>query len=569
MTVKSPLSQYRLPHCNVWSGGVWGIALLVALPLLAIASGVFIDQRAVWAHLAQTVLMTYILNTLGLMLGVGIGVTVLGTATAWIVTMCHFWGRRIFAWALLLPLSAPAYILAYTYTDFLEYFGPIQTGLRHLFGWTMPQDYWFPQVRSLPGAIVMLTLVLYPYVYLLARSAFISQSIVTLEASRSLGCNPWQSFRKVALPMARPAIVAGLSLALMETLNDYGTVDYFAVPTFTTGIFRTWFGMGERIAATQLAGLTLLFILVLIGLERQSRRQQQYYQSTNRSHATPRYSLNRLQSWIAFSICLLPILLGFFLPAGVLFSLVQAGSGEVPGREDVSDYGERAVSSTSDSFLSIMNHSLILALITAAIAVLLSIILAYAIRLYPSKWNRCALQISTAGYAIPGAVIAVGTLVPLGAFDNAVNAFMNRTFGISTGLLLSGTIAAVIFAYLVRFLAVSFGAVESSLKTIKPNLDEVARSLGYGAGKTLQAVHLPLIKSGLLTSAILVFVDVMKELPATLIIRPFNFDTLAVRVYNLASDERLAEAALPAFMIVMVGLIPVILLSLQIQKSES
>jgi iron(III) transport system permease protein len=568
MTIQSVFSRSSIYRLNRWNVSIWSIALVVALPLFAIVSGLFIDTRTVWAHLASTVLGTYIFNSLGLMLGVGMGVTVLGTATAWLVTMCDFWGRWWLEWALLLPLAAPAYILAYTYTTFLDYSGPIQTGLRAIFGWNTPQDYWFPQVRSLLGAIVMLTLVLYPYVYLLARSAFVSQSVVTLEASRSLGCNPWQSFWKVALPMARPALTAGVSLALMETLNDYGTVDYFAVPTFTTGIFRTWFGMGERIVATQLSALTLLFILVLIGLERWSRQQQQYYQSTNRSQPASRYPLKSWQQGLAILGCLIPIVLGFFVPAGVLLQLVAAGAGEQTIGDELTDYGERALSSGMDTFWSITSNSLVLATLSATIAVGMSILLAYALRLYPTKGNRVAVQIATSGYAMPGAVIAVGLLVPLGQFDNAINTAMKSAFGLSTGLLLSGTIVALLFSYLVRFLAVSFGAVESSLKSIKPNLDEAARSLGYRSGKILQKVHLPLMRSGLFTAAILVFVDVMKELPATLIIRPFNFDTLAVRVYNLASDERLAEAALPALAIVLVGLIPVILLSLQIKRTK-
>jgi iron(III) transport system permease protein len=568
MTIRSTFFYHGVSKLNGWSISIWSIALLIALPLFAIASGLFIDTRTVWVHLASTVLSTYIFNSLGLMLGVGLGVTTLGTATAWLVTLCSFPGQRWMEWALLLPLAAPAYILAYTYTTFLDYSGPIQTGLRALFGWTTPQDYWFPSVRSLPGAIVMLTLVLYPYVYLLARSAFVSQSVVSLEASRSLGCNPWQSFWQVALPMARPALTAGLSLALMETLNDYGTVDYFAVPTFTTGIFRTWFGMGERIAATQLAAFTLVFILALIWLERWSRQQQQYYQSANRCQPPSRYLLQSWRQWLAILVCVAPIILGFFIPAGVLLQLVAAGSGELGAGDEMTDYSGQSGFGNDDAFWTLTSHSLTLAALSAAIAVGVSILLAYALRLYPTKWNRIATQIATSGYAMPGAVIAVGLLVPLGQFDNAVNNWMKAAFGVSTGLLLSGTIAALVFAYLVRFLAVAFGAVESSLKSIKPNLDEAAQSLGYRPSKILQKIHLPLMRSGLFTAAILVFVDVMKELPATLIIRPFNFDTLAVRVYNLASDERLAEAAPPALAIVIVGLIPVILLSLQIKRTE-
>ncbi len=553
-----------------WTIAAWTIALLTSLPLVAVASGLFADTRSVWLHLFQTVLGQYVGNSLWLMLGVGIGVATIGTGTAWLVTLCQFPGRRILQWALLLPLAAPAYILAYTYTELLEYYGPVQQLLRGWFGWQNAQEYWFPSIRSLPGAIVMLTLVLYPYVYLLARSAFLTQSSVTLEASRSLGCTPWQSFYKVGLPMARPAIVAGLSLALMETLNDYGTVEYFAVPTFTTGIFRTWFAQGERLAASQLAMLLLGFILLLVVMEKASRQRQRYYQSSNRIQSAPRYDLNFGQQVAAIAVCTLPILLGFMLPAGVLVSLLGVTPSNTEGSGD-QDYGGAAaadylVNAGTDRFWSFASNSVMLATIAAVLAVGLSVVLAYGQRLQNDRLNRLATGFATLGYAIPGAVIAVGAMVPLGQFDNAVDGVMRSRWGISTGLLLSGTIFALVFAYLVRFLAVGFGAVESSLGNIKPNLDEAARSLGYGTGRTLGLIHLPLMRSGLISGLILVFVDVMKELPATLIMRPQNFDTLAVRVYNLASDERLAEAAAPALAIVVVGLLPVVLLSWQMNQ---
>ncbi len=528
------------------------------------------DARSIWQHLANTVLGTYIGNSLGLMLGVGIGTTAIGVSTAWVVTLCSFPGRRLFESLLLLPLAAPAYILAYTYTDLLDYSGPIQTLLRKGFGWQSAQDYWFPNVRSIGGAIVMLTLVLYPYVYLLARSAFLTQSSRLLEASQNLGCSPWQSFWRVALPLARPAVVAGLSLALMETLNDFGTVEFFSVPTFTTGIYRTWFGMGERLAASQLAVLLLVFIFGLIALERVSRQQQRYYQNAGQGRSMSRYVLSGVRSLSAIVVCSVPILLGFLLPVGMLLQLMGIGSNATPGDSrgdsDFPTASSAIVSTPNDRFWEFAYHSFLLAALTAAIAILISIFLAYAQRLRPA--NRWLTQLATLGYAIPGAVIAVGILVPLGQFDNVVDAWSRSTFNVSTGLLLSGTIAALVFAYLVRFLAVGFGAVETSLDRIKPSLDDAARSLGCGTARTLQKIHLPLMRSGLVTGLILVFVDVMKELPTTLIVRPFNFDTLAIRVYNLASDERLAEAAAPALAIIGVGLLPVVLLSWQMVKGD-
>ena len=546
------------------------IAVLLSLPIWVVLSSVFVDARSIWQHLANTVLGTYVGNSLELMLGVGVGTTAIGVSTAWIVTLCSFPGRRLFESFLLLPLAAPAYILAYTYTNLLDYSGPIQTLLRKGFGWQSAQDYWFPNVRSIGGAIVMLTLVLYPYVYLLARSAFLTQSSRLLEASQNLGCSPWQSFWRVALPLARPAVVAGLSLALMETLNDFGTVEFFSVPTFTTGIYRTWFGMGERLAASQLAVLLLLFIFGLIALERVSRQQQRYYQNAGQGRSMSRYMLGGVRSISAIVVCSVPIILGFLLPVGMLLQLMGIDSnvtaGDSRGDSDFPTASSAIVSTPNDRFWEFAYHSFLLAALTAAIAILVSIILAYAQRLRPA--NRWMTQLATLGYAVPGAVIAVGVLVPLGQFDNAVDAWSRSTFGVSTGLLLSGTIAALVFAYLVRFLAVGFGAVESSLDRIMPSLDDAAQSLGCGTARTLQKIHLPLMRSGLVTGLILVFVDVMKELPTTLIVRPFNFDTLAIRVYNLASDERLAEAAAPALAIIGVGLLPVVLLSWQMVKGD-
>ena len=546
------------------------IAVLLSLPIWVVLSSVFVDARSIWQHLADTVLGTYVGNSLELMLGVGVGTTAIGVSTAWVVTLCSFPGRRLFESLLLLPLAAPAYILAYTYTNLLDYSGPIQTLLRKGFGWQSAQDYWFPNVRSIGGAIVMLTLVLYPYVYLLARSAFLTQSSRLLEASQNLGCSPWQSFWRVALPLARPAVVAGLSLALMETLNDFGTVEFFSVPTFTTGIYRTWFGMGERLAASQLAVLLLLFIFGLIALERVSRQQQRYYQNAGQGRSMSRYVLGGVRGIGAIVVCSVPIILGFLLPVGMLLQLMgidsNATAGDSRGDSDFPTASSAIVSTPNDRFWEFAYHSFLLAALTAAIAILVSIILAYAQRLRPA--NRWVTQLATLGYAVPGAVIAVGVLVPLGQFDNAVDAWSRSTFGVSTGLLLSGTIAALVFAYLVRFLAVGFGAVESSLDRITPSLDDAAQSLGCGTARTLQKIHLPLMRSGLVTGLILVFVDVMKELPTTLIVRPFNFDTLAIRVYNLASDERLAEAAAPALAIIGVGLLPVVLLSWQMVKGD-
>lgn len=541
-----PISKWR----QGWTVLVGAIALLISVPVLFVLGSLFTPTGELWRHLAGTVLTRYVLNSLALMLGVGCGVVALGVAGAWLVTMCQFPGRRWMEWALLLPLAAPAYILAYAYTEVLEFYGPVQSLLRAVFGWQSLQDYWFPPIRSLGGAIALLTLVLYPYVYLLVRVAFLEQSVCTLEASRSLGCNPWRSFWRVALPLARPAIAAGTALALMETLSDFGTVQFFGVDTFTTGIYRTWFGMGERPAAAQLAALLMLFVLALVWAEQWFRRQSRYFQSHSRQQVS-RYDLHGWRGSIALLVCLIPVLLGFVVPSALLLYMTA------------NDLGQLA----DPQFWTFARNSLLLAGLTAGLGVAIALLMAYGARLNPSTGMTLATRIAAMGYAIPGSVIAVGVLVPIGSLDNAIDAGMRSTFGISTGLLLSGTIAALVFAYLVRFLAVAFNTVESSLGRIKPSLDDASRSLGHGTLATLRRVHVPLLGSSLLTAALLVFVDVMKELPATLIVRPFNFDTLAVRVYRLAADERLAEAAAPALAIVAVGILPVLFLSRQIRRS--
>ncbi|MGF1568483.1 MAG: ABC transporter permease [Nodosilinea sp.] len=546
---RSPPPHRSSPQSfDIWTLSVALIALLLLSPVLVVLSGLLTNSSEVWGHLAATVLPEYIRNSLILMVGVGAGVMVLGISTAWLVTTCQFPGRGWFEWLLLLPLAAPTYLLAYVYTDTLEYFGPVQTTLRTLFGWERATDYWFPNIRSPGGAILLFSLTLYPYVYLLVRVAFLEQSTATLEASRSLGCGPWRSFWSVALPLARPAIAAGTALALMETLNDFGTVQYFSVATFTTGIYRTWFGLGDRPAAIQLAAVLLLFVFALVALERWSRRRAKYYQSLAGSVAQSRYCLGGWQSGLAWLVCFTPVLLGLLIPLGLFLAMTLSHA------EDTLD---------QNFFISGV-HSLILATLAAALAMGLSLIMAYGLRLNNTPLLRLGVRGAAFGYAVPGAVIAVGILVPLARFDNALDAWMRATFGISTGLLLSGTIIALIFAYLVRFLAVSLGAIDAGLTKVRPSLDDAARSLGHGPTATLAKIHAPLMGSSLLTAAMLVFVDVMKELPATLVIRPFNFDTLAVQVYQYASDERLVEASAPALAIMLVGLLPVIGLSWRI-----
>ena len=398
----------------------------------------------------------------------------------------------------------------------------------------------------------MLTLVLYPYVYMLTRVAFLEQSNRLIEASRVMGCNPWQSFLNVGLPLARPSIVAGVSLVLMETLNDFGTVHYFGVDTFSTGIYRVWTGFGDRVVAAQLAGCLLIFILLLLFIERRSRGQAKYYQSQGLGEQTYGYQLNGFRAIGAIIFCLLPIFFGFLLPGFLLVWMAF----------------ENASQTFDLDFLEYANHSFILAGVASLLAAVLAISLAYGQRLMGTPLVRSATRLSAMGYAIPGSVIVVGIALPFGWLDQGINILSLNLTGARVGLVFSGTVIALVYAYLVRFLAVSFGSMEAGLGKIKPSLDEAARSLGRSPAQTLWQVHRPLLWSSLLSAVMLVFVDVMKELPATLMVRPTNFDTLAVRVYRLASDERLVEASGSALAIVLVGLLPVIVLSWQMVRSR-
>lgn len=525
------------------------IALLLLSPILTVALAVFHGGGETWTHLVNTVLPGYVLNTLVLGLLVSTGVFVVGTATAWIVTMCRFPGRRLFEWTLVLPLAMPAYVIAYAYTEFLSHPGPVQTLLRDVTGWG-PRDYWFPNLRSLEGAALMFILVLYPYVYLLARSAFLKQSACAYDVARTLGRRPFGAFREVALPLARPAIVTGVALALMETLADFGTVAHFGVQTFTTGIYRSWFSMGDRIAAAQLSAVLLVFVVLLISIERKSRGSSQFH--TEEGFRTlPEFRLQGRSVVYAWLACGLPILLGFVLPVILLVELAA---------------GERLLPDAR--YVTFAANSFVLALSGAIVTVGLAVVLAYTVRLVPSRLTALATRLASFGYAIPGSVIAVGLLIPLARFDNALDRWMTEVFGISTGLFLTGTIAALLFAYAVRFMAVALNTVEASLGKITPAMDQAARTLGETGTGVLWRVHLPLLSGGLMTAGLIVFVDIMKELPATIIMRPFNFDTLAIQAYRLAADERLAEAAVPSLSIVVVGLLPVVLLSRQIARSR-
>jgi iron(III) transport system permease protein len=534
-----PLSERLLSAAALVTG------LALALPVLTIIVLAFMPTENVWPHLIATVLPGYVMRTLLLMAGVGLITFLVGTAVAWLVTMCRFPLRPLFVWASLLPLAMPGYIVAYAYVDFLSYAGPLQTWLRGVFGWTRPGDYWFPEIRSLGGAIVVLSMVLYPYVFLTARASFIRQPATQLEVARALGRTPWGAFRTVALPLARPGIAVGVSLALMECLNDIGAAGFFGVQTLTLGVYTTWLSQGNLGGAAQISVVMLLFIFVLVWFERTARRKQSFVLPSQRPRQPDRIRLNGWQRVLAVIVCALPILIGFVVPALVLMSFAVSRLGDA----------------LSVTYLKAVYHSLMLAGLAAAIAVGLGLVLGYANRAIRSRLTGNIIRVASMGYAIPGTVLGIGVLIPLAGFDNALDALLRENFGVSTGLLLSGSIAAVIFAYVVRFLAVSFGAIESGLQKVTPNVAAAARTLGRGPISAFFEVHLPLLRPALVAAGLLVFVDCMKELPATLILRPFDFETLATSVFMLASLGELEQSALPALTIVAAGLLPVILLS--------
>jgi len=522
-----------------------GAAALILLPILAVVASVFGAAGDTWAHLANTALGHYVANTALLIAGVALGVISIGVLCAWLVTAYRFPGQRVLEWALVLPLAMPAYVMAYAYTDWLQFTGPVQGALRAATGW-QAREYWFPEIRSLGGAAALLSFAFYPYVYLLARTAFLDVSRSALEAGRLAGYTAWGSFWRVALPIARPAVAAGVALALMETLADFGTVSYFALEVFTTGIFKAWMSMGDPVAAGQLSACLLAFVVVVLVLERASRGRAAYASALGK--ASPPQLLSGLPAAAALLACALPVLLGFLLPACLLLNLAW------------SDPAAR----WSPRLAALIGNSFILAGIAAATGVLIATAMAYAARLARGRATAAvawANRAAALGYAIPGAVIAVGVLVPLGRLDNWIAGGIESTFGMQPGLLLTGTIVALVYAYLVRFLAVALQTMEAGLAKVTPRMDDAARSLGATPAGTLARVHAPLLASSLAAAALLLFVDVMKELPATFALRPFNFDTLAIEAYNLARDERLAEAALPSLVVVAIGLAALLVVS--------
>ena len=538
-------SLWRIPRPNGFLISTVIAALCVALPIGVVIGFLFFGQSEAWSHLADTLLTRYALNSLLLSLLVATGVVAIGVPAAWIISFYRFPGRDLFSWLLLLPLAYPAYILAYTYTGVLDYAGPVLTWMRDIQAptWLMAPIL---NLKSLPGAALMLSLVLYPYVYLLARAAFLDQSANLMEAASTLGHSRWSVFRKVVIPMARPAIAAGTLLALMETLADFGTVQFFGVQTFTTGIVRTYYGFGDAVGAAQLSSLLLGFVVLLVVFERLSRYRVRYYSDRQRKLNQASVTVSGAQALIMQLLCLLPVCFGFLIPTLLLMYWT-------------------AFFAELQSLWQLTLNSFLLAGGSSVIIVLVALMVAYANRLYPSKWLANLTILVGLGYALPGVVIAIGVLIPFSSFDRWISDQL-VPFGVQPSLYLSGTVFALVFAYLVRFLAVANGNIVSGLARIQPSLDHSGRLLGLSQTGVLRTIHVPLLRGSVLTALLVCFVDILKELPATMMLRPFNFDTLAVKTYELAGEERLIDAAAPSLLIILVGLLPVIWLNRSVSK---
>ena len=535
----------RLPRPDLWSLGAFGIALVVLAPMASVIWIAFHPSENIWPHLVATVLPRYLANTLVLMLGVAVLTAAIGTGAAWLTTMYRFPGRGWLDYALLFPLAIPAYVGAYALVDFLQYAGPVQSGLRALMGWENARDYWFFPVRSRGMAIIVLSAALYPYVYLMARAAFREQSGCSYEVARALGCGPWRLFGRVGLPLARPAIATGVALALMETVADYGTVQHFGVQTLTTGIFSTWLNGNNAGGAAQIAGVVLMLILLLVGMERISRRNARFHRVGRSGRPVEPMQLHPVQGWLATALCLIPVGVGFVLPVAVM-------GWHALRRPEVW---------LSPGLAQAFANTLVTGGVAAGVTVGAAVFLVYGLRMINHSAARWVLPVTTLGYAAPGAVLAVGILIPLAALDHKLADGVLAVTGWDPGLMLTGTAAALVLAYAVRFFGVAQGAVDTAFGRISPSLPMAARSLGRTPGGALRAVHLPLMRGSVATALLVVFVDCVKELPATLLLRPFNYNTLATRVFELASLERLQEAAPAALMVMAVGLFAVALLA--------
>lgn len=538
------LSSNHRP-ASVWRLVPFLVAALVLIPIGTILSSFFAPTSDIWQHLVETTLLSLLINTFWLALGVVSGTALLGVSLAWLTAVCEFPGRKLFSWALLLPLAVPAYVTAFVVLGLFDFTGPVQSAFR---SWLGP-DAWFPEVRGRMGVITVMVLAFYPYVYLLARNAFLTQGKRSLEASQSLGLNRTQGFFRVALPMARPWIAGGVMLALMETLADFGTVAVFNYDTFTTAIYKAWFGMFSLPAASQLASLLLVIVFALIVMEQQIRIRMRYAE-VKQSARSDRIALSGWRSATATALASGTLFFAFLLPIGQL--VIWAANS--------------LVQDLDSRYLDFLWHSLLLSTLAALLTCTVALLLVYATRRHPDAATRNAVRIATLGYALPGTVLAVGMFVPLASLDNWIGEVTLQLFQIETGLMIQGTLAIMLLAYLTRFLAVSHSPIDSAMQRITSSIDEASMSMGINGWMMLRRVHLPILKSGIFTAGALVFVDVMKEMPITLMTRPFGWDTLSVRIFEMTSEGAWEQAALPAVALVISGLIPIILFMRQTEK---
>ena len=531
----------------------WAVTCLLITPIIALIINAFsIDTSGSFAHLIDTVLLTYSLNTLLLILGVTVLSFCFALPVAWFVACCEFPSRTVLQWALMLPLAIPPYIVAIVYTDLLDFSGPIQQFLRIVMGWQQHSDYYFPDIRTLYGAILILSLSLYPYLYLLLRGTFLGQSGGLFQAARSLGSSPLHAFLRVSLPLSRSATAVGLSLIAMEALGDFATVNYFAVNTLTTAVYDTWLELGSLTSAAKISSLMLLALVILITLENYSRRQQKIYQRSGATHTELRFVLRGWQKWGALSFSWLLLIAAFIFPLLMLFYYALSYFSE----------------SLNGTLWQYTLNSFWLAIIVACLALLTALIVNFYQRLSPGQFARASIRLSSLGYALPGTVVAIAVLIPFTNIDLWLNHLLVELGYSRVGLLFSGSLFILVMGYLVRFSAIAVGSIDSSLAQVSPSLDLASRSLGQSAAQTIRRVNLPLIKKGMLTAFILVFIEAMKELPTALLLRPFNFETLATYVYQFVSDELIEYAALPALLIILMGLLPFIIVNRLLEKAS-
>ncbi|WP_344847163.1 iron ABC transporter permease [Celeribacter arenosi] len=547
MSQTPPRAKYaaRRRRIEPWSAGALAIALLVLLPILSVLWIALFPTENIWPHLLATTLPRYMTTTAALTLGVAVLAAVTGTTTAWLVTLYRFPLSRYLEWLLLLPLAIPAYVGAYALVDFFEYAGPVQSALRGFFGWQSAREYWFPEIRSLGSATIVLAAALTPYVFLMARAAFREQSGAMYETARALGAGGWARFWRIGVPMARPAIAAGTAIVMMETLSDYGTVSYFAVQTLTTGIFTTWLQAGNAGGAAQIASVVLILVLSLVALEKVSRGRARFHGSARQPRPITQIQLTGWRAWLALGLCSIPFLVGFVLPVSVMahHALGRPEEWLKPG------------------LISALANTLTVAGSAAFVTVALALFMVYGVRLTGRKLPTLLLPVTNLGYAAPGAVLGIGILIPLAGLDHFIADTWEGVTGNDPGLILTGSGFAIVIAYVVRFFAIAQGAADSAMGRVSPSLPMAARSLGQTLTGTLRRIYLPLIRGSVGTALLLVFVDCVKELPATLLLRPFNYNTLATRVHEKASLEHLEQASPAALLVIAVGLAAVVLLA--------